>query len=536
MNDQLPESVFLCRPFQPGNPVFNRVMVLGGDQIGVELAHRLAREGFHAVLVGSEECLLINERVTVLTGAVLEEVQGFVGGFDAVLRTAGSRFSERVGFIVAAQPASVVPKFEAYRLTKSTRVISLSDLEDLQRSGEPLEQRRGEWLHAAFLIGLTGESEPAGFARVLGAIQKLRDTDQVQTYVFTRNLKVAAPGLERLYRESREQGTVFFKFDSEGPKFESSPEGLLMTFEDPLLGLEIELAPDLLVVDERLDPPPYLKTLMGAIPSSYAASPFLKPDSTRFPGVETAKVGILAVGPSRGVFDAETIAGDIEAVLLSLKRHAHDSPNAALAGPPEIDPAKCTICLTCVRLCPHGAISFGKSAEADPTSCVRCGICAVECPMKAIRLEPREGEKDVAARVREGISFEEVGAKKIVAFLCARSAAQALESVGAQIRRKIRPIIVPCAGAIDPGHILAAIEQGADGVLAAGCFKGNCASVYGTVLAGERVNQARHVLQGAGIDPDLVMFAPVAGNTPTALVRAIEALETVVDQALVKKA
>jgi coenzyme F420-reducing hydrogenase delta subunit/ferredoxin len=347
-------------------------------------------------------------------------------------------------------------------------------------------------------------------------------------------LKVAAPGLERLYRESREQGTVFFKFDSEGPTFEGGPEGPLMTFKDPLLGLEMELAPDLLVVDERLDPPPNLKPLMAAIPSSYAASPFLKPDSTRFPGVETAKAGILAVGPSRGVFDAEAIAGDIDGVVLAVKRHARESPNAVLAGPPEIDPAKCTICLTCIRLCPHGAISFGKSAEADPTSCVRCGICAVECPMKAIRLAPPTGEQDVAERVRECLSVAEEGPKKIVAFLCARSAAQALESVGAQIRRKINPIVVPCAGAIDPSHILAAMEQGADGVLAAGCFKRNCASVYGTVLAGERVNQARHALQGAGIDPDLVTFASVAGNTPTALVKAIEDLEAAIGRVFVK--
>jgi len=509
-------------------------MVLGGDHIGAELANRLACEGFSVLLVGDEGGLAVNERVTVLADSALEGVRGFVGSFEAVLRNSGERSRERVGFIVAAQPASGVPKFEAYGLLKSERVMSLSDLEALQRAGKPLEPRGGEWFHAAFLMGLTGESEPAEFARVLDAIHQFSEVAQVQCYVFTRNVKVAAPGLERRYRESREQGTVFFKFDTEGPTFENVSEGLLMTFKDPMLGLEMELAPDLLVVDERLDPPLALRPLLDAIPSSPASSPFLKPDSTRFPGVETAKAGILAVGPSRGVFDSETIAADIEAAVLAVRTRVRESPNARFLGPPTIDPAKCTICLTCVRLCPHGAISFRKSAEADPTSCVRCGICAVECPMKAIRLEPPTGEKEVIERIREAMSSTGQDPRKLVAFLCARSAGQAFESLGVQIQRKITPIIVPCAGAINPGHILAAIEQGAGGVLAAGCYNGNCASVYGTVLAGERVNRTRHAIQEAGLDPDLVGFASVAGNTPTELVKAIEALEAAVDRAFVK--
>ena len=73
-----------------------------------------------------------------------------------------------------------------------------------------------------------------------------------------------------------------------------------MTFTDPLLRLEMELEPDLLVVDEELLPPTMLEPLFHAIPSFRFAAPFLKPESTRFAGVETAKAGILAVGASRG--------------------------------------------------------------------------------------------------------------------------------------------------------------------------------------------------------------------------------------------
>lgn len=54
------------------------------------------------------------------------------------------------------------------------------------------------------------------------------------------------------------------------------------------------------------------------------------------------------------------------------------------------DLEKCTTCLTCVMLCPEGAISWlpekGK-IDIDLTFCKGCGICANECPTKAITMK-----------------------------------------------------------------------------------------------------------------------------------------------------
>lgn len=54
------------------------------------------------------------------------------------------------------------------------------------------------------------------------------------------------------------------------------------------------------------------------------------------------------------------------------------------------DLEKCTTCLTCVMLCPEGAINWrpelGK-IEFDLSFCKGCGICANECPTKAISMK-----------------------------------------------------------------------------------------------------------------------------------------------------
>jgi 2-oxoacid:acceptor oxidoreductase delta subunit (pyruvate/2-ketoisovalerate family) len=62
---------------------------------------------------------------------------------------------------------------------------------------------------------------------------------------------------------------------------------------------------------------------------------------------------------------------------------------------PVRDLEKCTVCLTCVMLCPEGAINWrpelGK-IDFDFGFCKGCGICANECPAKAIQMKMPEKE------------------------------------------------------------------------------------------------------------------------------------------------
>jgi coenzyme F420-reducing hydrogenase delta subunit len=144
--------------------------------------------------------------------------------------------------------------------------------------------------------------------------------------------------------------------------------------------------------------------------------------------------------------------------------------------------------------------------------------------MEAIKLTPAEGETEFWDKIVSGLSSA-TNTGKIVAFLCSRSAARAMATAGPKIGKNLIPIVVPCAGTIDPVHILAAFQQGADGALVAGCHTGNCASIYGTVLAGERTSRAGLILEEAGIDPSRLMFTTLASNTPGDFARAVQQLE-----------
>ncbi|MFH0824071.1 MAG: hydrogenase iron-sulfur subunit, partial [Pseudomonadota bacterium] len=74
-------------------------------------------------------------------------------------------------------------------------------------------------------------------------------------------------------------------------------------------------------------------------------------------------------------------------------------------------------------------------------------------------------------------------------------------------------------------HILSAFVHGAGGVIVASCHTGNCASVYGTILARERSAQARTALAEAGYDPETLVHVTLAANAPDVSARAYAGLK-----------
>jgi F420-non-reducing hydrogenase iron-sulfur subunit len=144
--------------------------------------------------------------------------------------------------------------------------------------------------------------------------------------------------------------------------------------------------------------------------------------------------------------------------------------------------------------------------------------------MNAITLDPPAEQQDLTGRIAHGLKGAEP-AKTIVALLCSRSAAQAMRAAGPPVTRNLAPVVIPCAGTVDVTHILTAFRDGAGAVLVAGCHTGNCASIYGTVLASERSAAARKVLAEAGFDPERLAYVTVAANSPGDFARAVIGLE-----------
>ena len=79
----------------------------------------------------------------------------------------------------------------------------------------------------------------------------------------------------------------------------------------------------------------------------------------------------------------------------------------------------------------------------------------------------------------------------------------------------IKIIKVPCSGRVAIIHMLKALEEGADGVVVAGCLEGDCHYQSGNLRAKKRVIYVREILEKIGMEPDRVaMYNLSAGEGP----------------------
>jgi len=108
----------------------------------------------------------------------------------------------------------------------------------------------------------------------------------------------------------------------------------------------------------------------------------------------------LAMGDKRGVLQTALKelgkAAPAPAAIIPL-------PERAPFGTLRVDTAGCTLCLSCVSVCPTGALRDNPDRPMltfTEDACVQCGLCAATCPEKVIALEPRLNLTPEAAEPR----------------------------------------------------------------------------------------------------------------------------------------
>ncbi len=111
---------------------------------------------------------------------------------------------------------------------------------------------------------------------------------------------------------------------------------------------------------------------------------------------------ILPIGTRRQVtrLAAKAIRGDMDAPI--------ELPQGAPYGAVVVDKDACTLCLSCVSLCPSGALLDNEDTPQlrfQEDACLQCGICTHACPENAISLAPQLDLSDSALSQR--ILYEE---------------------------------------------------------------------------------------------------------------------------------
>jgi coenzyme F420-reducing hydrogenase delta subunit/Pyruvate/2-oxoacid:ferredoxin oxidoreductase delta subunit len=376
-----------------------------------------------------------------------------------------------------------------------------------------------------FLVGLRQEGNAVVMERAIRSAIEIQESGAAQSTVLVGNVKLAHDGLEVLYKRSREKGVLYFKL-RQPPRVSQNGSGLRVAFFDGVLRDEVALLPDVLVVEDAIRPSPQFYDLARILRIETDHDSFFQPDNVHCLPVQSNREGVYVIGSARLPSNLPLAWADAQNAVLAVRNLLGDGKKTVPKEKAKIHRGKCTICLTCFRVCPHGAIYWDNRAVISPVACQGCGICASECPMDAIQLVEYTDDQ-MEAQILSATE-PQTDTPRIIAFVCQNSAYEAAEMArlfGETLPSGLQMIKVPCAGKVDVDYILTAFQAGADGVLVLACHKDNCKSLRGNTFADWRVQDTRRMLEEAGLEKERLQFATLASNMPVEFSRIVRQME-----------
>ncbi len=341
-----------------------------------------------ALLMEKVEAIKKRSNVEVMTNAELLKVEGHLGNFRAQIKTNHSQITRNFGALVVATGCDTRFSQEKYGLELSDNIVTQFQFERMLKSQQEwpkIPQKIG------FMLDLSDEfsriSTISAFKNGLTAKRRFGS----EVYIFCKNLKLDSHGLERMYREVRNQGAIFFKFGDKKPIISSANGEINIQLEDLLLVKEpVTLSCDLLVVDEKILPAQGFEKLQSILNVGLAPNDFYQQANVHLYPVSSNRKGIFFAGSCHADLDFMDTLADGRAAAQAAHQLLSLDKVWVEVGRVAVNADKCVLCLTCIRSCPHQAVEVDpvkKAARVIDLACQGCGICTGECPAKAIQLK-----------------------------------------------------------------------------------------------------------------------------------------------------
>jgi len=393
-------------------------MVIGGGLSGMTAALNLAQQGYPTYLVektdrlggnalklyhtwkgediGEHTSALIqaiekNERVTPILNAEIKKVEGFVGNFTTTVAVNGTEQKVEHGVTIIATGATEL-KPTQYGYGEDPRVMTSLELDQCFKENDG----RLTSAQNALFIQCVGSRIPERpycsrvccTHSVKSALLLKERNPAMNVFVLHRDMRTY--GLrENLYREAREKGVRFLRYDNEKELAVVKNNGhLSVAFTDSTLSRKAEIRPDLLVLASaivRTNGDPLAQQFK--IPLNQDG--FFVEAHVKLRPVDFATDGVFLCGLAHDPKSidesvAQAQAAAARAVSLLAQKTLYSSGIVA-----SVNPAFCSACGVCVSICPYKAPGFSPKtglAEVNPVLCKGCGLCVASCRSGALHL------------------------------------------------------------------------------------------------------------------------------------------------------
>ena len=409
-----------------------RALVIGGGIAGLNAALNLGDQGFETILLEKEpqlggmgrrvhqtiegldvqgyldglvEKVKSHDNIQVLTGALVVGFSGYKGNFTTEVLVGPGMYERKIdhGIAVVATGAHEYQPKE-FLFGEHERVMTQLELGDFLHKSKD-EAANLDRVVMVQCVGSRNEENP-NCSRICcqGAVKyalQLKDLNpDMDVVILYRDMRTYG-FMEDFYREARDQGVLFSRFDPDNlPRVNNDNGQLSVTFVDHVLGRPVSMAVDAVVLSAgaRANDTEELASLMK-IPRN--AGGFFIEAHAKLRPVDFASEGIFLCGMAHSPkLIGESIA---QAMAAAARAGAFLADvNQTISGvTASVSPDRCAACLVCVRTCPYGIPQINRDnvSEINEALCQGCGTCASECPANVIQVAHFEDDQ-ISAKIK----------------------------------------------------------------------------------------------------------------------------------------
>ncbi|MCP4570480.1 MAG: hydrogenase iron-sulfur subunit, partial [FCB group bacterium] len=533
-----------------------------------------------------------DDNITVHLSTTIAETKGQPGKFEVSLENSNGDGKLNIGSIIQATGWKPYEpkKLDYLGYGSSPDVITNIEMEEMASAGEIKRPSDGKPIDSIAFIQCAGSRDQdhlpycsAVCCRVsLKQAMYVRENyPDAKVYIIYKDVR--SPAQFEMFYANVQNDDAIFMTKGEIAKVEAADGKIVIDVEETLLGEDIQIEADMLVLASGMVPstkvdeaaPVVEETATEEAPAegaedekkeAEAAEPGAKilnltyrqgtdlptlkygfPDShfICFP-YETRRTAIYAAGAVRAPMDLASCGNDaygsalkaiqaVEAISKGVAVH----PRAGDASFPDFFMQKCTQCKRCTEECPFGMLDEDEKGNPlpNPFRCRRCGICLGACPERIISFKDYSVHMISSMIKAINIPDEFDEKPRILAFVCENDAMPSVDMAGLkhlQYNSMIRIIPLRCLGSMNSVWVSDALSVGFDGVILIGCRKGDdyqCHFVRGSELANTRMGNVREKLLQLVLEEERVEIHELAitdyDKIPKIFDDFLEVIETV---------
>ncbi len=346
--------------------------------------------------------------------------------------------------------------------------------------------------------------------------------------VFYMDIRAFGKGFEGLYMRSREEGVKYIRGLPGEIRQDPETKNLFLTAENTLTGEVREYEFDIVVLSVGVIPRQDSALVKKLFTLSTTGDGFYMEAHPKLKPVDTPTRGVYICGCSespKDVKDSVTQASAAAARAMTILNAGHVTVEAIAAA---IDPALCTGCGLCAKVCPFNAVEVDKekkTAWVVSAMCMGCGNCGATCNQGAVTMGHFTDDQYYA---QMDALLDESAADKVFTFACNWCSYAGADNAGiSRIQYPASPRLVRtmCSARVTEDFVRYAFMKGAPIVLVSGCHFADCHYIDANRQTVKRVYRLWDKLEKLGIRPERLQLEWISAAEGQKFARVMRGLE-----------